>query len=493
MPKNKSYSNKRSNGSNTRTEVKEKMSASSPLSLIVESDSSQVYAVNAQRVDVGGTATAQEIYVKHIPMASTILESSSTPNSLLTDQLQDLINAYATARGYTTGVTTAKVAAYLEYSFNLFSILVFIHKCQNGNEYTTTDGVDLGKLLGSRIKASTGLSAASIANYIGDGAGAIKALEFEGDISYSNTAWSRDWLSHLSKIKLSRGLVQEAISLYSTNYALSPDGSYIGVIFPNTLRTASTAASVRDGIVTNMNNARAADPDLIDILEFLGFTSELVSQMNFDRDQRGLTLSVMYDEVMNAALYNAALESPFASGDSDFSGLYFDKFGHYSVLNPVDTMDFNASSLFPVLMLRGKIGEHYQVQLVRSSDTGVGVDAYAFPFMVNGDNTTVTGLSQAQADRARSVTIPYYLSGMKLPFFLAPSITEVSAGDFQMNGNTVIAADISEKLNAFRLPDDYSYYQLAKKAELIMGDIEWRKAIQLIQARIRPTAVSKSQ
>lgn len=490
MAKSKSY---KKSSSFKKAETEQVMSQTSPLAALVKPDSSQVYAVNSQRVDVGGSGTSQEIYVKHVPIGQLILESTSTPNSLLTDQLQDLINAYATARGYVTGVTVAKVAAYLSNSFNLFAMIVFIHKAQNGTRYTTTDGVDIGKLLGSRIKASTGLSASNVANYVGDNNVNYRALEYEGEVSYSNTVWSRDWLSHLSKVKLSRGLAQEAISLFSKNYALSPDGSYIAVPFPQVLLSASTAAVVRDGILTSMNTARSTDPDLIDIMEFLGFTSEMVTQMNFDRDQRGLTLEVMYDEVFNAAAYNASLENPLASGDTDFSNLYWDRFGVYSILHPVDTMDFNASALFPILSLRGNIVEHFQIQLIRSSDTGVGVDRFNFPFMVNGDNTTVTGLDQAQLDRARNVTIPYYLGGMKLPYFIGPSITEISAGDFNMNGHTSVAGDISEKLNAFALPSDYSYYQLAKKAELIMGDVEWRQAIQSLQAKIRPTAVSKSQ
>lgn len=486
------YKGKNSPKKEMPSKKQEVQSLPSLLNNVGKADGDTIYMVNSQRVDVGATALGREIFVDIRPVGM-IHESSTSVNSLLDNQLQDLIDAYATARGYVTGVTVAKVAAYLEASERTLSLITWLHRSQNGTKFTTDTGRNLGATLGSRYQATTPTTVADVANYIGDAASTLTALTDDGALSISNTVWGRDYLSLLSDVKLPRGTVSYIMSMFGVHYAYDEAGSYIVSFMPDYLLSTNNIDVIIAGLDTVMTNLRNADPDLIDIMHFLGFNSELATAIDFARDQRGLTLPIVHDKFMSGAIYNAYIADALAVGDTDID-MFFDTTGVYSPVSSVDAADFDANTVFNMLLVRDKITANYQLELF-SDDSPSSSSVYCYPHVPVPDGVTLSGLSGAQVSRIAIVTQTYiYNNGPKLPFGDNIVISEIAPGDFQLGNTGTPSLAVLEPASAFALPtQEWDYYVLAKYADIIMNDVEWRSAIQGLVNSIRPRSITRSE
>jgi hypothetical protein len=481
--------------SNKKSEYKDQpksdvQSIPSLVSNIAKEDGSTIYMVNSQQLDVGGTAVGEEIFVKHL-LINGLHTSATSVNSLLDRQLQDLIDAFATARGYSTNVTVADVAAYLKASEEVLSLITYLHRSQNATKFTTDTGYNLGTVLGSRPNGFT--SAADIANFIGDNATTLTPLINDGSVGISNVDWGRVYLSLLSDVKLPRATVSYILSMFGTFYSYDKSGSFILAGVPAFMASTSSVSTLIAGLDTVLTNLRGANADLIDIMHYLGFNSELAVAIDFARDQRALTVPMVNDEVFNAMAFNGFVQDPIGGLDSDVANLFYDVAGVYSPLHTIDAADFNANAVFTHTLLRGKITAHYQIEFFASTVTN-SLSYYDYPYVVVPDISTVSSFSAAQAVRARDVQSRYTFNlGPALPFVDQPTLTEIAPGDYNMNTG-LITGQVLEATGTFALPaQEFAYYKLAKFADMIMSDVPWRMAIQNLVNAIRPRSITRSE
>lgn len=478
----------RNNTNGVKMDKEDKMmkGPESPIMAIGLPDGDSIFAVNGTQVDVGTTGDSREFFVQHIPVGDKFSAFIDGPNALISTTLEELIKAFATARGYTTSVTPAVVEDYVEYSYQYLALILHLYRAQNASQIKSPAGLTIGRTLGSRPEGLTTMN--DVANYIGDNASTLSALAFDGGLSISNSVWSKDYLANLVHVKLARGQVQAAVSLFGQFYAVNKGTSGVVIPVPSNLVSATSIATQKANLVTAMDGLRNTYPDLIDILHFVGFTNEIVNSLDFTRDQRGLTAPMVYDENFLAAYYNAFIPNPSISADDDLD-LYWDYFGEFGPLNFADSVDLDGSRLFNHLFLRGLVSDHLQIEQFRSTAVD-SFSGYYIPFSVGTDNVTISGLTHAQLDRAvgamqQSVATPF----PKIASASYYVLSEIAPGDFVMSA--IVSSTVAEGYNSYKLPDSYDYYQYAKIADILMGDTNWRQQIQALTNMIRSASITR--
>jgi archaellum component FlaG (FlaF/FlaG flagellin family) len=458
---------------------------------ISKEDGDSIYMVNSHQVDIGSSSTAYELYVKHVGMAE-LHSSNSSVNDLLDGQLQDMIDAYSTARGYVTGVTVAKVEQYLQASERILSLITYLHKAQNGNRFQTDSGFNLGATLGSRPDSFT--TSAAVAGYIGDDTDDLATLINDGGVSISNSVWSGTYLSLLSRVKLPRATVSYVLSMFGVNYTFDQQGSYIVSFIPNFMINTDSAATLIAAQEAVLDGLRSTDPDIVDIMHFLGFTSDLAVAIDFARDQRQLTVPLVHDEFINGALVNGYVVDGQVA-DADVTDMFIDTTGVYSAINNVDAADFNANAVFLMLLIRDKnTVAHYQIELFKSGAND-SVSGYDLPYVVQPDGITVSTFDAATMGRVRRVLEPtIYGKGPKIPYTDIVSINDIGGGSYSLSGIGSPSTQLLESPSTFKLPrEEFDYYTEAKFADMIMGDVKWRVAIQELTNKIRPRSITRSE
>lgn len=449
-------------------------------------DGDSLYTVCAAQVDIGGTATTPELFHRHVVIGDPFSSAIDGVGSLISSTLEELIDAYATARGYVTSVTAAKVEDYVEYSYQYFATIMHLLRAQNGSQLKTDQGFNLGSHLGSKPQATVGMG--SVANFIGDAGATTVSVNYDGDISISNKDWSSKYISELVHVKLSRGQVQFAVAMFGSHYLANSGGTGITTFIPSNVVSTTATTTQLENLAGQMAALRAADKDLIDIVNFLGFTNELVLAFDYTRDVRGLTVDLKADPNIESALYNAFVPLASISSDSDMD-IFWNYFGTFSPLNYADDANLDASVLFNSLILRGRISDHLQIYEFISGNTAPTPRFY-FPMPILPDGGTITTFSAAQYSRLIGVLEKTFMAPFeKLPVQGFAYIQEIAPGDYGIY--TAITGGVAEGYNAYALNDSWDYYVSAKTADILMGDTQWREAIQNLSNKIRTVAVSR--
>jgi len=464
----------------------------SPLMAGIKMTGNEIYAVTAQNVQIGANAELFDVVVKDIIVSpDALLQGFSNLNDLVEGPVSELIRAYATARGYTTSVTYAKVSEYVYQSLELLMILFHMFRAQNVRRVTTPSGLDIGGILAMR--PSVQYSTSAVADYVINGTSAATATNHvnDGDVVISNAAWSKDWLSQLTHIKLSQPMVQWAAAHFAVFYNMNNQGGNAIISFiPNTLTNSSgIAAKTRfDALAASLESLRSSDADLIDILNFLGFTNDSVINLDFTRDARQQTLPLVTDANLESTFVNTNLYGQ-ASNDDDVSEYFFDINGIFDALTYPDDAQLSADVVFSSRYLRGAVFTHYVFKAI-SVGSGVRIDPF-YPFALSLVMADYPSPTQAVADRLRNVLGKWYASSLpKMPYTPESNIFDFS-GTPAIAGSTTVTFYVASQSNVYKLPDTYDFYQSAKLAELIMGNVEYRQQLQSLANSIRTSSITK--
>ena len=360
MKKNKRYSK-------PKEELKDEGMSSGLLSA-VKVTGNEVYGVSANQQTISSVSDF-DITVRDIVVGDQLVQSSSALNDLLEGPISELIDAYATARGYVTSVTYTKVSEYVVKSQRMLNLLFHMFRAQNVRNVVTPGGQPIGELLAER--PSIRFSGGGVADYIINGTDTAVATNHvnDGDVAISNSTWASSWLSQLVHMKLSKPMVEYSASLFGTFYQeTQPNGTTLYSFIPETL-TSSTGISVfsrYDALATTLASMRAADRDLVDILNFLGFTNEEVINLDFNRDIRKQTLPIIQDPAFLSMFINTNLYG-LENNDADVIDLFYDVYGKYTAMDAPDGVQLSADVVFASRVLRGKVFGHHIVKTLNDS------------------------------------------------------------------------------------------------------------------------------
>jgi hypothetical protein len=463
----------------------------SPLASAIKPTSNEVYAVAAQNLPIGSSADVFDFVVKDIPIdPKGILSTGSALNDLVEAPIEELIKAYATARGYVTSTTYTDVSTYVYKSLNLFSVLLHMFRAQNVRNVQTPSGIEVGKLLS--LRPSNRYGGADVADYIINGSSVSAATDHidDGAISISNLAWSADWLSELTHIKLSEPMVKWAVAHFGVFYQLTTDGSTTMYSFIPEILTNSSGVSVEtrfNGLAADLATLRSSHPDLVDILNFLGFTNTEVIAMDFTRDSRKLTLPIIEDEFLDLQFVNTNLYG-LADDDSDVSQLFFDINGKFNALNYSDDVQLNADVVFASRYMRNAVFEH---NMIKRGYPG-GDDFFAFyPFGLS-INVSVHTVTQARADRLAFVTRAFGTSGLPSMPYSSDAYVSDFGGTPTISSAGLVTSFASGTSNIYQIPETFDFYIEAKRAEMIMGNVPYRTQLQNLSNAIRTSSITKA-
>lgn len=463
----------------------------SPLAAAIKPTSNEVYAVAAQNLPIGGSTDTFDFVVKDIPISSAaILETSTNLNDLVQGPVEELIKAYATARGYVTSTTYADVSRYVYKSLELFTLLLHMFRAQNVRNVQTPSGIEVGKILS--LRPSVRYSSSQVADYIINGTSPSSAMNNvdDGAVSISNLTWSSNWLSELTHVKLSEPLVKWAVSHFGVFYQLTSEGTTVMYSFIPEVLTSSPGIAVQtrfDALAADLSTLRSDHPDLVDILNFLGFTNSEVIAMDFTRDSRKLTLPIIEDEFLRVQFANTNLYG-LGSNDSDVSQLFFDLNGTFSVLDYADDVQLHADVVFGSRYMRGAVFEHNAIKHGNPGDirfsafyaSGLSVDVATYTF------------NQDQASRLAFVNRNFTASGLpSLPYATDAYVTELAGSPILANSATVTSF-VPGTANIYQIPETFDFYTEAKKAEMIMGNVPYRTQLQNLSNSIRTSSITKA-
>lgn len=466
-----------------------------PSALAVTQTGNEVYAVAALNVQSGAVADDFGVRAKEIgiQIETAIFEAGNNLNTLLEAPISELIKAYSTARGYTTSVNYTDVSEYVFHSLNALSLLLHMYRAQNGRQVKSDNGYDLGSMLSNRASL---LSVSHLPEYVINGTDVQTLVGYvdDGAVNINNTDWARQWLTHLTHFKLSPPLVKFAVSMFSVHYQVKTDGvsSFITFIPSQLQNSASIAVKTRyDASIAAMLALRNANADLVDILNFLGFTNDDVIALDFTRDARQLSLPIVQDEFLTYMYVNTNLEG-IASNDDDLSEMFFDINGTFTVLNYADDAQLSADFVFASRYLRNSI---LSSRIIKYGGIGRPFPWYSRAYWPGGlswDLGTLPAPTQAQLDRLRISTNVYSISGLPQIPFATDARVALFAGTPTINGSATITEFVSEGANTYKLPDSFDFYTTVKKAEIIMDNTEYRAKLQSLSNSIRTNSITKS-
>lgn len=484
---------KKSKGRSKPTKDKgmEKQMPTSPLLSPIALTGNEVYGVSALQHQTGGSTDLFSFIAKDIPVdPRAILTSSTSLNPLLEPMISELIKAYATARGYTTSTTYAEVSEYVYKSLDALSLLMHMFRAQNVANVVSDNGSEIGTVLASR--PSVRVSGSAIPEYIINDTAVNARHVNDGAVSISAKDWSEDWLSYLVHFKLSKPLVKWAASLFTVFYQHTlSDGQTVMYSFIPEVITNSLNVAVKtkfDAYVSDLATLRSNRPDIVDILNFLGFTNEDVVSMDFTRDLRQLTLPVVVDENILAMYINTNLEG-IADDDTDVADLYFDPSGQFNALNYPSDVQLNADIIFSHRYMRNAVYQHTVYKRASSTSYDLNVEYYPFPI---GLGSFYSSLSLAQTNRLAYVRRKYQTSGLpRIPYATEVELSDLS-GTPIFSGSANVEFYVVDSANTYRLPDTFDFYESAKKAEIIMNDVAYRTKLQLLSNSIRTNSITKS-
>jgi hypothetical protein len=486
MPKNRKYSKPKMESKQQSDQM-----LMSPLMSGVKISDHEVYGVSAMQQVVATSNSDFDITVKDLIIDTPLLLSSTSLNTLLEGPIAELINAYATSRGYSTGVTYAKVSGYVFESFQLLTLLFHMFRAQNVRNLVTPGGKEIGKILS--LRPSVQFTNSMVADHVltNTTISTITSHVDDGAVSISNSDWANEWLSQLVHMKLPAPLVKTAASLFGVYYQTTGEnGSCLYSFVPQPI-TTSAGVSVEtrfNSIAASMAAKRLADPDLVDILNFLGFTNEEVIDLDFNRDLRKQTVKIVQDPAFLSAFINTNFYN-FKHSDADVDNLYYDIYGNFTAMNAPDDVQLKADVVFGARMYKGDLFEHFVIKQI--SDAGTILYNAIFPVPVGIDLTTVPSVNQFQIDRAIALNARVAAAGLPiLPY--SDSDAKVFADSSGNIVNASITNFVNEHANVYLLPGTFDFYTTAKKAEMIMNNTVYREEIQRLSNSIRTSSITKA-
>lgn len=258
---------------------------------------------------VPGAANDYVLGATHIALDTN--QIADGVSNLADPAIQDVINAFSSAKGYTSSVTPTIVRGHLEQVIKAVESLIILKRSQDNKELTDALGNSLSGVFNAL--ADGGRQYATIFGGI-DPATVVEpglTVTFYGTGSISNSVWANTYLSELSKFVIPQGVFDFLESFYSgvyKNHASMIDGYF--VFWPSTIVGLTANTSPETGFanaVSSIDFNLSSYPDLRTIIGLLGIDASPCLNYDWTRDIKGQSLKVIDDPLIPTFFKNEFL------------------------------------------------------------------------------------------------------------------------------------------------------------------------------------------
>lgn len=456
--------------------------------------SPEMLVINGKTSSAGATAEAQEVAMMEI-LIQKLAWSGANVETLVAPLITKIINNYAYSRGQTTTVTAADIFDYIEAANEAHQLLLHMWRSQNVKNLKDSKGVDISEAFKGRMKYDATLD---WLNAIRTGVSVeVVAPVLDGNVPINNAAWAQDWLSEIPKLKMPRQWIAANVALFSGFYRHDPGNGLDAFIkfVPDAIGLSNTAVKTAyDAAVLILDGFISAHPELEDILETLGFTSDPIVDFDFTRDLKGQTGIVFDDPTLALTLVNSHVFYPVAAQvDADLdSVIYLPNTG--DMFNFDSQVNIDLNTVFHLKWMRyTRVRFIDRVHLINSAGAS-SYRRFGRPDVeLNLDEVTVTSMTAAQLlVLERNQAINDLCIGL-------PSIG-ISLQVIQLVGGewTVLAEDVSSLVaeggSSWIIPlETYLAYETDRMASFIFEGTPWRAELQRIADSFRSTSILRRQ
>lgn len=286
----------------------------------MESSSSEFAVANIRAVNVPNLVENVQSIHHFIEYVDEILLDRSPETTI---QVQDIINKWASGRGYPTSVTADVVRKYVKASLRGFSLLRSILRRNNSYNARGYKSRDLSALF-------RGIPDSNVYKVTAWGSGnmAPRTSITTLTLSISNNDWKNKYTSKVKDFYMNKSQFEYIMARYDNYFIIdgvSPDkaivewhplGKSISYTYEGQTRTLSANNTLNashytlgdlDAIQNFLTTMRNDYKDLDQVLNMLGFTSAYAISADYSRDEFGQTIKYAYDTDMSKMLFNMSL------------------------------------------------------------------------------------------------------------------------------------------------------------------------------------------
>lgn len=454
--------------------------------------------VNGMEAAEGGSANVDLAVIDlGISMSRTFIPSDI--ENTLEASITQLLDAFATNRGYATTLTAQAVREYIEAAINYYALIVASWRAENTSSLRTANGKIVSSLFRTRIPMRTLLEVLT-------GAPIAPISDNNGGSSISNAQWLRDNVIYLQDVFLPSNVLRFIFGLFSGVYSLdkfTDAGNTSLLMLHPGLLSESDSVQVRARSAGSTLNTKASTSDMISFLKFMGWSNEEAINTDLTRDLHGNTLIIYDDPALLDQLTNAKFFYSFDLGvaygvpgsDTDIKNLYFDPTDEYATpfvyrdRKSFDADDFMLTAMFHRGLYPDPTTPVYQLGtslkvlvdgVVQVNDVNYSIMSPHYVALSGGSNQ----LANSNLNRLTYAINNWYLY-FNAPLFGIPNITlsvDVS-GVPTGYGPVAIGSYAYEGPNTYFInEDDMTTYRTIAWLRFIFGE-DYRRWLQLSIAR----------
>lgn len=463
--KNKKFNKGKENKKNEYTKDKEKKKDEKPL----PTSEGFISGVNIQEVDSPSAMTYYRAAMTDINISLEDVFDVSSIVDTIGNSIQDVIDAYATNKGYVSSTTPTDVINYINYSMNALSIIVALFRANNGSKLRAQGGTEISEFVTEFFESNTD-----------DYERIMTGQSFDKQVykyGVSNAVWARQTLSSLSHLYLNESITNTILYLFGNVFTAAPfaalgnsamfkvnnhdkeprnyvagETSADGTYYSSSTSGITTPGSTLDVMLDNMKALKSSKKDLISILKVLGFSNSHPKNIDFTRDLTGQTISMVQDPNLMYILGNTLLDfGEFPNNDTDIVNLivnFYDTESSVFAYNEQVHLPIQELSIMWLLRAKTKLGGG---SAILTSDDNVQSSRIAIPFRIDATSASSTiadTMLKTQkliaAGTAYGMLIGIPIIAIPLIQYTGTSITAISVNYDVNEGANVYLFDNSE-------------------------------------------------
>lgn len=438
---------------------------------LVATDSS-LNLINATLVSPGASGSEQEVgYINGYFDTSGVLLDNGT-FAMVDDSITALLEAFGTARGYATTVTVTDIRNYFIRSARAFSILLTYQRYYNGAKLIDRNGKSMSNIVAQRIR---GVSLTAAPKALIESATVNTSTESATD---SNAIWAQTYLSQLHKLRMPKNWFEFMVKMFSGVHAIADARipSYL-VLYDESLNKSVTHATEFATQVAAID-ALLAKPDLISILDFMGF-KPLGVGLDFTRDLKGRTLFITADAQINDLFGNGSwFDFCDTATDTDIKYLVSGSMDPLSPFSASEQLEASAETLKHLALLSKRLTTTVNIQaVVAYYQAGIGwTTSYLInPITIIGvtsDGSITTSDIVARLTGAATRWVHY--CGSNLGYTVNMNVTVASS---MASVTLTVTSGVVEGGSTYVIPEDILWISRVTALDNIFG-VPWRSALQ---------------
>lgn len=248
-------------------------------------------------------------------MRSASAYFSSAQQQMLTPKLEQVISAFSTERGYISSTTAQNIYKAFELSYDILSIIVTKWRFENlAALKDTTTGMSIAGLFNGTMADANYNRQLDLVQLIDASQTGSPQLKADSG-KVSNVEWTREWVGNLSLVSLPKSAILDVFDKFMAYFKMpkSQIETYFHFIpyawIDPTISDYKTSnlKHVLDVKIQEIKDLRTAHPDLVQILNLIGWNDNTHLNHDFTRDITATTLLVREEDFITDVIANSTL------------------------------------------------------------------------------------------------------------------------------------------------------------------------------------------